>query len=40
VYWVEKIIGTGGIYVFRKIFGIILLAIAVKLFVSNITSLL
>jgi multiple antibiotic resistance protein len=40
VYRVEKLIGSGGIYVLRKFFGIILLAIAVKLFVGNITSLL
>jgi len=40
VYLVEKLIGKGGIYVLRKFFGIILLAISVKLFVSNITSLL
>jgi len=40
VYRVEKLIGKGGAYVLRKIFGIILLAISVKLFVSNITSLL
>jgi multiple antibiotic resistance protein len=37
---VEKLIGAGGIYVLRKFFGVILLAIAVKLFMSNITSLL
>lgn len=37
---VERLIGAGGIYVLRKFFGIILLAISVKLFVSNITSLL
>lgn len=37
---IEKLIGAGGIYVLRKFFGIILLAISVKLFVSNITSLL
>ncbi len=37
---IEKIIGEGGIYIFRKFFGIILLAIAVKLFTSNIGSLL
>lgn len=37
---VEKIIGEGGIYILRKFFGIILLAIAVKLFTSNIGSLL
>ncbi|MDR2622273.1 MAG: MarC family protein [Dysgonamonadaceae bacterium] len=37
---VEKLIGSGGIYVLRKFFGIILLAISVKLFIGNITSLL
>jgi multiple antibiotic resistance protein len=37
---VEKLIGSGGVYVLRKFFGVILLAIAVKLFTSNITSLL
>ena len=40
VFLVEKLIGSGGIYVLRKFFGIILLAISVKLFVGNITSLL
>ena len=33
---IEKIIGEGGIYILRKFFGIILLAIAVKLFTTNI----
>lgn len=37
---VEKLIGAGGIYVLRKFFGIILLAISVKLFIGNIASLL
>ena len=37
---VERLIGSGGIYVLRKFFGIILLAISVKLFMSNITFLL
>jgi multiple antibiotic resistance protein len=37
---VGKLIGAGGSYVLRKFFGVILLAIAVKLFMSNITSLL
>ncbi len=37
---IEKVIGEGGIYILRKVFGIILLAIAVKLFTSNIGSLL
>ena len=36
---VEKILGKGGVYILRKFFGIILLAIAVKLFTANITSL-
>lgn len=37
---VEKILGKGGIYVLRKFFGIILLAISVKLFTSNLDPLL
>ncbi len=37
---VKKLFGDGGIYVLRKFFGIILLAISVKLFMSNITHLL
>jgi len=37
---VERLIGVGGVYVLRKFFGIILLAISVKLFMSNITFLL
>ena len=37
---IERIVGKGGIYIMRKFFGIILLAIAVKLFTSNIGSLL
>ncbi len=37
---VGKIFGPGGIYVLRKFFGIILLAISVKLFISNIAILL
>jgi multiple antibiotic resistance protein len=40
VNWVEKLIGKGGIYVLRKFFGIILLAISVRLFMVNITGLL
>lgn len=34
--WLEKKLGKGFIYIIRKFFGIILLAIAVKLFTSNI----
>ncbi len=36
---IEKFIGKGGINVIRKIFGIVLMAIAVKLFASNIQGL-
>jgi multiple antibiotic resistance protein len=31
----EKLLGTGGINILRKVFGIIILAIAVKLFQNN-----
>lgn len=34
-----RLLGKGGIAILRKIFGIILLAIAVKLFVTNIVTL-
>ncbi len=37
---IERMIGSNGINIIRKIFGVILLAIAVKLFTSNITELL
>lgn len=37
---VERIFGKSGVYVLRKFFGIILLAIAVRLFMTNIASLL
>lgn len=36
---IEKVLGMGGIAVVRKVFGIILMAIAVKLFSSNIKEL-
>ena len=36
---IEKAIGMGGIYMLRKFFGIILLAIAIKLFTSNFAQL-
>ena len=39
VSWIEKLFGAAGIYVLRKFFGIILLAISVKLFAGNITGL-
>lgn len=35
----EKILGNGGLSVIRKVFGVVLLAIAVKLFASNIKDL-
>jgi len=37
---VERFLGQGGIYLIRKFFGIILIAIAVKLFMSNITLMI
>ncbi|NOY47475.1 MarC family integral membrane protein [hydrothermal vent metagenome] len=37
---IERFIGKNGINIIRKIFGVILLAIAVKLFTSNIKALL
>ena len=36
---IERILGPNGINIIRKIFGVILLAIAVKLFASNIKEL-
>lgn len=36
---IERLIGAGGLYMLRKFFGIILLAIAVKLFTSNFAQL-
>ncbi|SDS29933.1 MarC family protein [Gramella sp. MAR_2010_147] len=36
---IEKVLGSQGINVIRKVFGVILLAIAVKLFAANIQSL-
>lgn len=40
VFWVEKLIGRNGIYVSRRFFGVILLAMSVKLFVSNLSILI
>ena len=39
-YKVEHMLGKGGIYLLRKFFGIILLAIAARLFTANITLLI
>jgi len=36
--WIEKALGPSGLIVIRKFFGVILLAIAVKIFASNIAS--
>ena len=40
VDYVQRVVGKGGVYVLRKFFGIILLAIAVRLFTSNLNTLL
>ena len=40
VHIIEKVFGKGGVYILRKFLGIILLAISVKLFTSNLTSLI
>ena len=37
---IERVLGKGGIYVIRKFFGIILLAISARLFTANLTSLI
>lgn len=36
--WIEKVLGPSGLTVVRKFFGVILLAIAVKIFGSNIAA--
>ncbi|WP_070138108.1 MarC family protein [Crocinitomix algicola] len=36
---IEKFLGKGGIAILQKVFGIILLAIAIKLFADNVTDL-
>ena len=37
---IERLLGKGGIYMLRKFFGIILLAISVRLFTANISQLM
>ncbi len=37
---IERLLGKGGIYVIRKFFGIILLAISVRLFTANLSLLI
>jgi multiple antibiotic resistance protein len=34
-HWFERILGPTGLMILKKFFGIILLAIAIKLFVAN-----
>jgi multiple antibiotic resistance protein len=36
---IEKLLGNGGINIIRKVFGVILLAIAVKLFKTNVGNI-
>jgi multiple antibiotic resistance protein len=38
--YLEKVLGPGGIIILRKVFGIVLLAIAIKLFLTNLGSVL
>ena len=37
---IERILGKNGLNIIRKVFGVILMAIAVKLFAANINELL
>ncbi len=37
---IERFLGKGGIYIMRKFFGIILIAISARLFTANITALI
>lgn len=39
IKWIEKVLGANGMTVIRKFFGVILLAIAVKIFSSNFLHL-
>ena len=36
--WIERVLGPNGMLVIRKFFGVILLAIAVKIFGSNVVK--
>jgi multiple antibiotic resistance protein len=38
--FIEKLLGPGGLLAVRKFFGVILLAIAVKIFSSNVGALI
>ena len=37
---VERLLGKGGIYLIRKFFGVILIAVAIRLFASNISMVI
>jgi multiple antibiotic resistance protein len=37
---IENLLGEGGIAILKKVFGIILLAIAIKLFTTNLQALM
>ena len=38
-YQIEKMLGKNGLSIVRKVFGVVLLAIAVKLFAANVKGL-
>jgi multiple antibiotic resistance protein len=38
--WIEKVLGPNGLIVVRKFFGVVLLAIAVKIFATNASGLI
>jgi multiple antibiotic resistance protein len=38
--YIERLLGEGGIVIVKKVFGIILLAIAIKLFTTNLSALI
>jgi len=40
VYFVQRILGKAGLYALRKFFGIILMAVSMKLLVSNLTAII
>ena len=40
VYFVQRILGKAGLYALRKFFGIVLMAVAMKLLVSNLAAII
>ena len=38
VYLLERILGKGGVYVTRKFFGVMLLAVSIKMFLDNLVT--